>query len=317
MKKIRTQLLVAFLASIVFLAAISLYVNFFISKLSNAVYETTLLKEATEDITTHSLSISNILMLLLLETDSEKLPAIKAEYEFNKKHFQHAIEKLDNSKKFEKYIIVINQLHQDFIFETEKLITIFNSHFEGEKDPKDKEYINNLKLKEQYHLDKVKNIFVEININSAHIAGDIDRNLNGLLKESNNQKTISLIVILFSSILGGAVALIISKRIVGSVEDMVLTVKKVTAGDLNQRINIKSKDEFSYLANSFNQMLDNVQNSQKQLEATGEQLRKANCEMGEKNEELEKFKRLTEGRELKMIELKEEIKKLKEKGNLI
>ena len=350
MKKIRTQLLTAFLASAVFLVAVSLYVNFFVGRLSSAIYETTLLKRATDDIAIHSLSIVNVLTLLLLETDLEKLPAIKAEYEYYMDHFHHAIGTLENSKKFEKYIVAIDKQHRNFMVETKKLAEAFNNRFEKENTLKNitniqkaaeiREKINNSKLEEQYYLYKIKNIFVEINTNTAHVAKDIDDSLNELLKESDRQRSVSFIVIFLSFVFGGAVVFVISKKIVGSVEGMVLVVKKAAAGDFSQRVNIKSKDEIGYLSQVFNQMLDFIQKSLDEIKKKDEQLNKINLELDKKVtertaeleelknnlektveertkqlqkkvDELERFQELTVGRELKMIELKKEMEKLK------
>jgi hypothetical protein len=50
------------------------------------------------------------------------------------------------------------------------------------------------------------------------------------------------------------------------------------------------------------------------LQATKEELEKKNLDLNEKIEELEKMSRLTTGRELRMVELKKEIAKLKDAG---
>lgn len=428
MNKIRTKLLTAFFGSIVFLAVISLYVNFFIGRLSNAIYETSLLKRATEDIVFHSVSIANTLSFYLSTTDIEKHPAIKAEYEYSMNHFHHSIETLKESKKFDKYILAIDKHHQDFMTETERLIETFNKRFEKEntltnivKDLKenrhqiinntkagseklkldiaqmgykDKEFnwqyqdkkhaaewletinvvkaglkregfnslllfadnylnsaqkavetvnnINNLKLEEQYQLDRVKNIFVEINTNSAHIAKDIDLGLRQLLGQSENQRLISFIIIFFSFVFGGSVVYVISRKIAGSIEGLTLTAKKVAGGNLSQRSDIKSNDEIGYLTSVFNQMLDNIDISQIKLKEAEKQLKNINLELEnrvlertteleglksnlekiveertrnleEKVKELERFHDLTVGREMKMIELKKEIGRLKTK----
>lgn len=105
-------------------------------------------------------------------------------------------------------------------------------------------------------------------------------------------------------------------------------------GNLECRIKIKTGDEIEELANAFNQMRENLRRYQASLEesktvleirvkartkelkelAEGleEEVKRRTKEIHERMKELERFHRLAVGRELKMIELKKEIKKLKE-----
>ncbi|MEK9154837.1 MAG: methyl-accepting chemotaxis protein [Patescibacteria group bacterium] len=111
---------------------------------------------------------------------------------------------------------------------------------------------------------------------------------------------------------------------------------KISEGDLSARIKTKSKDEIGRLAIVFNKMLDKIENSRLELEKVNSSLtekvkgKTSELEMAknslerevseqtvqlkEKLSELEKFKKLTIGRELKMIELKKKIEEL-EKGH--
>ncbi|MDI6602512.1 MAG: HAMP domain-containing protein [Patescibacteria group bacterium] len=104
-------------------------------------------------------------------------------------------------------------------------------------------------------------------------------------------------------------------------------------GNLDYRIKIKTGDEIEELANAFNKMAEDLKRSYTALEeskkvleikvaartkelkelAEGleEEVERRTKEVRERMEELEKFHRLAVGRELKMVELKKEIKKLK------
>ena len=114
---------------------------------------------------------------------------------------------------------------------------------------------------------------------------------------------------------------------------------EVANNNLTARVNINSKDEIGYLAEIFNNMLDNVRDTQKKIREAEIKLKETNLnlerrihdrtedliklknnleiivfertkELQEKLAELEKFKELTVGRELKMIELKKKLKEL-------
>lgn len=117
---------------------------------------------------------------------------------------------------------------------------------------------------------------------------------------------------------------------------------EVAKNNLTIRVNIDSKDEIGYLAKVFNDMLDNIRDAQKKIREVEIKLKENNLslerrihertddlvklkndlemvvfertkELQEKLAELEKFKELTVGRELKMIELKKKLEELKRK----
>ena len=78
----------------------------------------------------------------------------------------------------------------------------------------------------------------------------------------------------------------------------------VTKGDLNKKITVDAKGEVLELKNTINIMVD-------QLGSTSEKLLAEREKELMRIEELERFRKLTVGRELKMIELKKEIEELK------
>lgn len=72
----------------------------------------------------------------------------------------------------------------------------------------------------------------------------------------------------------------------------------IAKGNLDYQITIKTGDEIELLANEFNSMTQNLKRSRDELQ--------------QRIEQLERFQKLTIGRELRMGELKKEIEKLKE-----
>jgi len=126
----------------------------------------------------------------------------------------------------------------------------------------------------------------------------------------------------------------LAKGITNPLERLRKGVEIVGRGNLEHRIKIKTGDEIEELANSFNQMAEDLKKSYAALEESKtvleikvaartkelkelaesleEKVKERTKELQERLDELEKFHRLTVGRELKMVELKEEIKKLRE-----
>lgn len=123
--------------------------------------------------------------------------------------------------------------------------------------------------------------------------GDMQNTLTILL-------TISAIIILF-------IAYFYSKTISNPIEKLEILAKEIAKGNLNIDVDVKTSDEIGSLAKSFNEMAANLKEYNKELES---QVEKRTRELQSKVEELEKFKKVTVGRELRMVELKKEIKRL-------
>ncbi|MFH1228835.1 MAG: HAMP domain-containing protein [Candidatus Aenigmatarchaeota archaeon] len=89
--------------------------------------------------------------------------------------------------------------------------------------------------------------------------------------------------------------------------------KKVASGKLNVRMSYSSKDEIGELFAAFKHMLYDLKKSRDETDTRNTEIKKSKKELQEKVEELEKFNRFSVGRELKMIELKKNIKNLESK----
>jgi len=126
------------------------------------------------------------------------------------------------------------------------------------------------------------------------------------------------------------ISYLLGNKIVAPIKKLIIATKKIAAGKLEAEIKIKTGDEIEELAESFNQMAGDLKKSRTALEESKVVLEiKVNArtkelqELAEKLEEkvgertkelqgrlneLEGFHRLTVGRELKMIELKRELR---------
>ena len=109
-----------------------------------------------------------------------------------------------------------------------------------------------------------------------------------------------LVVLLVFFIITFFIARIISKPI----EKLYKGTESIARGDLEYKVGIESKDEIGELSRSF----DNVTESLKKSKTNIEQ------QVVERTAQLEKTNRFMTGRELKMLELKKEIKELKKQA---
>ena len=124
---------------------------------------------------------------------------------------------------------------------------------------------------------------------------------------------ISVISLVFISLAG----FLLSKSITKPLSNLTNGVAEMGKGNLDYRIYINSKDEIEELANTFNQMAKDLKKSKAKLDEynreLGGRVKERTEELQARVDELERFHRLTVGRELKMIELKNKIEELEEK----
>lgn len=138
------------------------------------------------------------------------------------------------------------------------------------------------------------------------------------------------------SILIAPIAFYFSRGVTNPLERLRRSATIIGKGNLQHRIKIKTGDEIEELAGAFNKMAKGLGQSRAALEesragleikvsARTKELRELNetledkvkertKELRERVNELEKFHRLTLGRELKMIDLKKKIRELEKKG---
>lgn len=125
----------------------------------------------------------------------------------------------------------------------------------------------------------------------------------------------------------------IFRSIINPIKKMIIVCRNIiSGGDLNVKIDVETENEVGELAETFNQTINSLRESREALEeaktvleikvkARTFELQNLNVslekevsartrELQEKISDLERFQRLAVGRELKMIELKKELKKI-------
>ena len=192
------------------------------------------------------------------------------------------------------------------------------------------------KIKESFFYEPVKLITlpIETELGKEPWALLFGVSLRPISKAKQEILILSSILLLLILALAGFVSYFLSKKITHPLKCLQQSSEIIGKGNLEHRIKIKTGDEIEQLATSFNQMTENLQKSYsaleeartvleikvqartKELKELAEQreiiIKERTKELQERVKELERFHRLAVGRELKMIELKEEIKKLKE-----
>ncbi len=128
----------------------------------------------------------------------------------------------------------------------------------------------------------------------------------------NHMQTILTFILSGFSIILLLVAWYYAKTLSSPIKELDKYAKEIKNGNLDVKINITTGDEIANLADSFNLMADSLKEYTNNLE---QRVDERTQELQEKIRELKKFKKVTVGRELKMVELKNEIKHLKEKTN--
>ena len=115
---------------------------------------------------------------------------------------------------------------------------------------------------------------------------DFDR--REILGEVIEVRNILFIVSLILVVVTGLIGLFISRSISTPIVQLSEMTEEIGKGNLDIRVDIKSKDEIGVLASSFNKMVGNLEkeiNEHKRAEA---QLKQANTEVGRREKTLQK-----------------------------
>lgn len=148
-----------------------------------------------------------------------------------------------------------------------------------------------------------------------YVMADID--IKEIVNLSIRSSTIIASLVLLSAVIVGIMNSLLVNKFLSPLDKLREVTEKVAEGDLSEKIEIKEKDELGLLAGSFNKMIDSVIKAKADIDTKVEEQTK---ELALQKEEAEEAMKIAEevssamaGREIKMMELKEEINKLKSK----
>ena len=126
----------------------------------------------------------------------------------------------------------------------------------------------------------------------------------------STSQTITILIFVFSVFSLLIVGFILVRRLTRPILKLKEISKEIGRGNLNVKIDIKSNDEIGDLSLAFGKMADKLKKHVQNME---EQIAERTKELNEKVEKLERYKKVTVGREIKMAEMKKEIKELKDR----
>jgi len=133
---------------------------------------------------------------------------------------------------------------------------------------------------------------------------------NKTQKLANN---LILILIILIAIIVIVSSFLIARSISKPLAKLTKDIEIIGTGRINHRIDIKSKDEIGILGTAFKQMLENLNKSTIGVKELENQVSEKTKEIQSRVDELERYFKFTIGRELKMTELKKQVKKLEGK----
>ncbi|MDP3093569.1 MAG: HAMP domain-containing protein [bacterium] len=160
-------------------------------------------------------------------------------------------------------------------------------------------------------------------ITPVHIGGQrvgiysIKLSLDSLEKIiAKTQREFLLITLISILAIIGTLSFSIKITVIDPIKQLLSGMEKIGSDGLDYRVKTKRQDEIGDLFFSFNVMAEKLKDRTEALkeerEGLAEKVTQKTKELQEKVNDLERFNKLTIGRELKMIELKKEINKLKE-----
>lgn len=208
------------------------------------------------------------------------------------------------SGEFKRVLDAINITHGSI---EEKLAEIATVH-EAKNETQEEEIRNEILKMETELGDKMSLLDSTINILLDKRNQYIEDTAMGILKDS-----FFFMSFIFIIVVGLNTHLIIQTTF--SLRTILKGIEASKRGSLAYHITLHAENEFGAIAKSFNQATDIVREKETALRKTVEEMEKQARELAEKNDYLERFRKVTVGRELKMIELKKEIEDLKKKND--
>ncbi len=210
-------------------------------------------------------------------------------------------------------LMAANELFNDFVGKSQDAFALKKRFLRLEIDD-----VNNERNQVEQELivvsQEIQDLVIQVSSQMQALAQRSER----LVQEDANILQLQLAALSQSLVVLGVIALLIiitnvwflRKSIIGPIQKLSKAVEQIIHGDLSQRVSIKSKDEIGVLAHSFNAMTSKLEKSHAELE---DKVKEKTEELAEKVLEFEKMNKLMVGRELRMVELKQQIKKAQER----
>jgi len=255
------------------------------------------------------------------------------EIEIQLTQLTHNLHLLKEKPNFKERNTIIKNIKQDLLFLEEKLI-----QYKKTEEEEEEEIISFLEKKIGLFKEKIRTFLLDPFKEELHleIEGIKEEIALAIEKELINDKhQLEIKISLFDFLLKRTFIFIVS--IWGLIFFLILffffsfylqlkkdfdliysKLKLIGEGKLKTRIHLEKKDEIGKISQEIDLMTERLEKQQRELKYLTANLekrvRKRTKELETSLKELEKFQRLTVGRELKMIELKKEIEELRKKS---
>lgn len=204
------------------------------------------------------------------------------------------------SGQFEHTVDAINVIHAGI---EEKMKAMLEAHL-AQDETREKQIKNEIGVMENGIVDKLFSLDSAVNAMLGQRNQYVENITARMLKNS-----FFFMSFLFILIIGLNAYLIL--QMMFSLRVILKGIEASKQGNLAHRIMLYTNNEFGVIAKSFNEMAGVIEKKETALQKTVEEMRDQAQELAEKNDRLERFQKITVGRELKMIELKMEIANLK------
>ncbi len=183
-----------------------------------------------------------------------------------------------------------------------------NSLIKANEQPENRFGVNVQILETYESMDKLKELE----------KGLLDYKTNELRKIIKEQEeaisqitNLALFIGILIFIIGFFLSFLLSRNITKPIISLRDAAIEIGKGNLDKEIQVKTKDEIGELAKAFGQMTNDLKKSGKKIEEYSKELEEKVKNLEVERIKLEQMNEFMVGRELKMIELKEEIKELK------
>ena len=175
-----------------------------------------------------------------------------------------------------------------------------------------------VQIQEEDQLQEMRKIQDEISSLISNIIDTANKNFEQSIKNINKVEKTTFLVFVLAILAVIIFAFIFSDFITRPIRRLTKAATEISKGRLKQKVVIQSNDEIGNLARAFNTMSQKLkqyyQDLEKEVRQRTADLEKSKHILESKINDLERFQKVTIGRELRMIELKNKIKELQGKN---
>jgi methyl-accepting chemotaxis protein len=206
----------------------------------------------------------------------------------------------------ENYLQVAGKASQELTYDHDLLLGL-----SSRREPTGE--LEKLKAAERDKLSTIQDVQFKIEGITHEIVEVSKKNFTEAQLDAQRARWIFISVFIGGVIFAFTLSIFMAKMILRPIEKLSEAVSEIGSGNLSYALINKSSDEIGSLVRNFNNMRVQLKKYLDEITESKQNLEGAKKELEERLAELEKFKRLTVDREMKMIALKEQIGELQNK----